>query len=240
MSDPKLISTFRIGQLTGSTAPIVWPQLVDPLGQPLLNDLGACGAWGVNLGANCDHKGRLFIFFGDAAVINPGVNNKENSDIVAWSDDSAIIEHGGHLATDLDFTLPVSPGAGNGQNGWRFCTQCHGLFWPGARSVCPKTLSDHNAAGLVFWLPYAPTAIPGQSDWRFCIRCSGLFWAGDPYTHGVCPASGPHVFAGENFVLPTGGDGQKLWRYCVNCRGLFGTGTHSRASALAPAAAGFA
>src|SRR5262249_38361347 len=58
-----VISTERIGQLTGST---------DPEGSPILNN-STSGEWmaagvdGVDLGASVEHKGRLFIYFGDVA-----------------------------------------------------------------------------------------------------------------------------------------------------------------------------
>src|SRR5262249_24974931 len=69
MSTVQLLSSLRIGQLTGSTDP-GWPNPVDPLGWPLLTDMTSWGVVGPDLGANAEHHddGRLYIFFGDTAT----------------------------------------------------------------------------------------------------------------------------------------------------------------------------
>lgn len=75
---PVVISTERLGQLTGSP---------DPENLPSLNATGS-SEWagsrmeGTDLGANTDHNGNLFIFFGDVA---PG--NSPGEDLVGWTQD---------------------------------------------------------------------------------------------------------------------------------------------------------
>ena len=78
---PAVIKTERLGQLTGSP---------DPGNLPSLNATNS-GEWagsaveGTDLGANTDHNGKLFIFFGDVA---PG--NSPGEDLVGWTSDSEL------------------------------------------------------------------------------------------------------------------------------------------------------
>ena len=69
MASVQVLSTIRIGQLTGTNG-ATWPDLVDPQGWPLLNDTGPYGVLGVDLGANTKHGDRTYIFFGDVATLN--------------------------------------------------------------------------------------------------------------------------------------------------------------------------
>src|SRR5262249_48841315 len=173
MPHVELLGTERIGQLTGSTdtttspdRPRPWPLLVDYQGWPLLQDTGKWGVVGVDLGANTEHSdGRLYFFFGDVAVEldknKPAYSgNPPNSDLVAWTDDTKVIRHGGHLAQGWNFILPndhQGATAETGQPDWRFCGKCHGLFWAPngdpAGTVCPKDGSPHLPLGWNFILP---------------------------------------------------------------------------------------
>lgn len=228
MASPQLISTERIGQITGSTdlssLNPKWPLTVDAEQWPLLNETGHWGALGADLGANAEHNdGRLYIFFGDTARTDDSPN-LQNTDMMAWVDETKILRHGGHLAMGLHFVLPFQPTSVHGQPDWRFCVQCGGLFWndPSFRSTCPKS-GNHIAAGLNFVLPFEPTNVNGQPEWRFCINCGGLFWDGEA-NKGVCPTGSTHVAAGFRFILPFNPapvSGQPEWRFCINCRGLF-------------------
>jgi hypothetical protein len=235
MSEVELIGTERIGQLTGSTdsttspdRPRPWPLPVDSQGWPLLQDTGAWGVVGVDLGANTEHSdGRLYFFFGDVATsVDSG--NQLNTDLVAWTDDTYVHRHGGHLALGWTFVLPFQPTGVQGQPDWCFCGKCNGLFWNGDshgfRGVCSKG-GAHSAIGNNFVLPFQPTSVQGQSEWRFCGKCAGLFWNGDPNGFkGVCPQGGVHSEADWTFVLPfqpTEVQGQPNWRFCANCAGLF-------------------
>jgi hypothetical protein len=241
MPSAKRIQTIRIGQLTGTTDADTWPLLVDPQGWPLLNDTGAWGVIGVDEGANTEHSdGRLYFFFGDVAPTTDS-GNAINSDLVAWTDDTKVLRHGGHLALGLNFVLPHQPTLLSGQPDWRFCGKCHGLFWagdPSFQGVCSQG-GAHVPLGLNFVLPYEPTFVPGQHGWRFCGKCGGLFWDGDASFKGVCSKDGgTHAALGLVFVLPVVSflqPGQPDWRFCAKCGGLFWDGdSHKGFCAGAP------
>jgi hypothetical protein len=72
------ISTVRIAQLTGG---------YDPEGKPFLNDTVPWRVAGVDLGANAEHNGRLYFFFGDV-VPTPGASwPPYDSDLIAYTED---------------------------------------------------------------------------------------------------------------------------------------------------------
>lgn len=112
MTTPQLLSTGRIGQLTGSTSPDPpWPDPIDAQGWPLLNDTGLWGVNGVDLGANTEHdNSRLNFFFGDVAI-------DHNPDFIAWTDDRSVWRNGGHLAIGWNYFIPNVHGYG----------RCHGI-----------------------------------------------------------------------------------------------------------------
>ena len=229
----QVLSTIRIGQLTGTTGE-KWPDLVDPELWPLLNDTGPYGVLGVDLGATTQHGDRTYIFFGDVAT-NQGSQDIENSDLVAWTDESRVLRHGGHLPKGWIFVLPFEPTGASGQHDWQFCLKCGVLFWngdPGFKGACSRE-GKHDTFGLgaKFVLPFEPTSVAGQPDWRFCGKCASLFWDGDSGFKGVCPAGMTHVHAGNRFVLPVAPPGgnpdagaQSDWRFCGNCAALFWNG----------------
>ena len=74
----KLLSTKRLAQLTGD---------YDPEGLPHLNFTGSWGVEGTDLGANTDHEGRLFIFFGDVPQ-DPAKRSwpPSDGDLIAFAD----------------------------------------------------------------------------------------------------------------------------------------------------------
>jgi hypothetical protein len=102
VSVPTVLSTVRLGQLTGNT---------DPEGLPILNhsgqgDWAAAGVDGVDMGASADHKGSLFIFFGD--VVGKGAeysSPRRGADLVAWTSDTQVRPGGFQLT-------PVTAGLG--------------------------------------------------------------------------------------------------------------------------------
>ncbi len=232
----EVLSTTRIGQLTGSTES-GWPDLVDCQGWPLLNDTLPYGVRGVDLGANVLRGDRTYIFFGDVATMQRRDIDIENSDLVAWTDESVVLRHGGHLPRGWTFVLPFEPTDVEGQPDWQFCLKCGALFWNGDahfKGACPLGGGHETfGVGFRFVLPFEPTAVGGQHDWRFCGKCAAMFWDGDPAFKGFCPA-GPHhvhVHAGNRFVLPVAPPegnldvaGQGDWRFCGNCAGLFWNG----------------
>src|SRR5579859_7840562 len=123
MNSPWLIATERIGQLTGSTD-TNWPDLVDPERWPLLTDTGKWGAIGTDLGANTEHNGRTYIFFGDTATHEDQSGIPANADMVAWIDDPAVLRHGGHFPLGWNLILSFEPTGLPGQHDWRFCGKC--------------------------------------------------------------------------------------------------------------------
>ncbi len=227
----EFLETVRIGQITGSTehnpAPGIppWPYLVDAEQWPLLTDTGHWDAFGVDLGANTEHEGRLYIFFGD--VWTKGTSIPINADLVAWVDEPQVLRHGGHLAMGLKFVLPFEPTNVPGQPEWRFCGKCGALFYdgyPDFKGVCHRG-GVHEAVGWRFVIPARETgAQTGQPDWRYCGKCASLFFAGYPHSQGVCPKGGAHDAVGWTFLLPfepTDVQGQPEWRYCDKCAGLY-------------------
>jgi hypothetical protein len=203
------LSTQRVGQLTGSR---------DPQGRLLMNVTSPWTVEGVDLGANTEHNGRLYFFFGDVATT----------------------ENGEHRWDGWNFFLPNDrQGATEaaGQPDWRFCSRCRSLFWAPkgdtAGTVCPRGGEHYfHPDSWMFFLPndhQGATAATGQGDWRFCSRCHGLCWApgGDP-TGTTCPAEGQHSIHPDswNFFLPndhqgaTAATGQGDWRFCRKCRSL--------------------
>ena len=228
----KVLSTTRVGQLTGSTRSKEpkWIRSVDSMGFPLLNDTGRWGVIGVDLGANTEHSdGKLYFFFGDVAVewdsnfpgysgnptptSNPALDIMNNADLVAWTDDRQVFKHGGHLAVGWNFFLPNDrQGADDtiGQPSWRFCDKCAGLFWaPNDQpaGICPKGGQHaYSPDSWKFFLPndhQGASATIGQPDWRFCGKCNGLFWAPGGNPAGVCPMDGSnHHPDGWLFFLP--------------------------------------
>jgi hypothetical protein len=203
------LGTERIGQLTGSR---------DPEGRLLLNVTNPWTAEGVDLGANTEHNGRLYFFFGDVATTDNGEHRWQGWEFFLPND------HQGATET-------------TGQPDWRFCGRCHALFWaPGgntAGAVCPIGGEHHfHPDSLTFFLPndhQGATEATGQRGWRFCDRCHGLFWAPDASPAGTtCPAGGEHHTpdGGWEFFLPNDqqgamdATGQKDWRFCRKCRSL--------------------
>ena len=141
--------------------------------------------------------------------------------------------------------------AQTGQDKWRFCSRCHGLFWAPDRApagACPRG-GKHDPVGWEFFLPndhQGATEQTGQKDWRFCDRCHGLFFSPQGGEAGTCPAGGKHRPAGWIFFIPnreqgaTEQTGQPDWRYCGNCHGMFWDGeAHKGVCAGAPGAGGF-
>jgi hypothetical protein len=230
----ELLGTARIGQITGTTdldrpePEQKWPLLVDAEQWPLLTDTGRWGAVGLDLGANTEHEGRLYIFFGDVWPGQSGI--PINADLVAWVDEPEVLRRGGHLALGWKFVLPFEPTSQQGQRDWRFCGKCGALFYDGYptfKGVCHRG-GVHEAIGWRFVVPARETgAQAGQPAWRYCGKCASLFYDGYPDFKGVCPQGGSHQAIGWEFLMlhePTGVQGQPEWRYCGRCAGLFWDG----------------
>src|SRR5450759_1195151 len=74
------ISTTRITQLTGG---------YDPEGKPFLNDTVPWQVAGVDLGANTEHNGKLYFFFGDVVTTRGRSWPPYDSDLIAYTQDSS-------------------------------------------------------------------------------------------------------------------------------------------------------
>jgi len=74
-----MIRTTRISQLTGG---------YDPEGKPFLNDSVPWRVAGADLGANTEHNGRLYFFFGDVVPTKGHSWPPYDSDLVAYTEDS--------------------------------------------------------------------------------------------------------------------------------------------------------
>ena len=108
----------------------------------------------------------------------------------------------GHKAAGFMFELPHDI-PGPGQNNWRYCQNCHSMFYDGypQKGACAANAAGHVAQGYMFVLQH-DVIDTGQNNWRYCERCHTLFFDGYP-TKGVCPAgAGGHKAAGYNFTLP--------------------------------------
>jgi hypothetical protein len=106
---------------------------------------------------------------------------------------------GEHRALGWTFYLPNNmQGAteATGQPNWRYCGNCHGLFWAphddSSGTVCP--IGGEHRSPPDSWIFYLPSheqgadGNSGQPNWHFCTRCRGLTWTGAA-TPGTCPTS---------------------------------------------------
>jgi hypothetical protein len=101
-----------------------------------------------------------------------------------------------------NYTVKFSSDNSGGQDHWRYCWQCSGMFFVGPdgnrRGRCAggtDARHDPSQSGAyrIDWRP-----IPGgQGDWRWCKQCEGLWFTGNTDSDSYCPATvgsiGPHV-----------------------------------------------
>jgi hypothetical protein len=91
--------------------------------------------------------------------------------------------------------LPLDPGR---QSEWRWCSNCHGLFYGGnvAASSCPVGGTHSPPGQSRSWNYSLPANLPldpgRQSEWRWCNKCQGLFH-GPAAVTSRCPAGGTHA-----------------------------------------------
>jgi hypothetical protein len=116
-----------------------------------------------------------------------------------------------------------------GQNNWRWCNKCAGLYYAGGanQGVCPASgAHDHTGSGN-YNLPLNWAQAPGQSNWRWCHKCQGLYFAGNT-TQGVCKAGGTHDHTGSGdykmIFNAWGSPAQNNWRWCHKCQGMYYAG----------------
>jgi len=110
-----------------------------------------------------------------------------------------------------------------GQDNWRWCRKCQGLFFYGnpTNGVCPAG-GEHDSTSSSNYMLMINKG-NGQPDWRWCWKCEGLYYAGRPDSAGLCPAGGIHngIRSGNYFLALGSGTGQSNWRWCQMCEGLF-------------------
>jgi hypothetical protein len=128
---------------------------------------------------------------------------------------------------------------GEGQPGWRSCTQCQGLFFIGNNTmgVCPAHSAANSRNYVLSENP--PASGTWQGDWKWCSNCSSLFF--NPNTRGfntgrgwgLCAANqeglGHYDIGSRTYILPTSASsgGQPGWRWCNKCQCLFFAGDGS-------------
>ncbi len=118
-----------------------------------------------------------------------------------------------------------------GQDNWRMCKKCQGMFFAGnPGSKCPAGGSHDATSSGNYDIPQGMpnwASVPGQSNWRWCKKCQGMFFGGNA-TDGVCPAGGTHNHTGSGdyklIFNAWGSPAQSNWRMCKKCQGLFFAG----------------
>lgn len=170
-------STKRIAQMSGD---------YDPEGLTHFNDTGDWGVSGVDLGANTEHDGRTFIFFGDVPP--------DNSDLVAFIEDVPF-PPGAHLASarQSDHQLDAFF---IGQDGALYVSWViDGGTWRGPVRISPKALAPPGA-----WVA-AATQAALQLDVFFIGRDGALYVA---WVVGGGIWQGPLRISGRGIAPPGG------------------------------------
>jgi hypothetical protein len=118
-----------------------------------------------------------------------------------------------------------------GQDNWRWCDQCQGLWYAGLSDTgkCPATGSPaagghQNNNSYDYRLAMNMPKFQGQDKWRWCRKCYGLVYSGNP-SPGRCPAdTGMHDTSTSNdYTLAFGTvdfPGQNNWKRCNKCQWL--------------------
>jgi M6 family metalloprotease-like protein len=123
---------------------------------------------------------------------------------------------------NANFRLPDDNPSVAGEQGWRWCNKCYGLYYQPnqAGSHCPAG-STHTAVGSgqytcpVNGLPSYPLWNTVDAHWRRCAKCQGMFNASSSQTHAYCPAGGQHDGTGS----PNYDFQMRMQRYAVGTRG---------------------
>ncbi len=119
-----------------------------------------------------------------------------------------LFDGGHHLDGSGNYVLKVQADGGAGQDGWRWCAQCQGLYFGlnAGQGICPADASltpgpGHYPISNPSFGVFINSALfriedvdhrdgpGGQSQWRWCVKCAGLYFDGNsPGASGVCPA----------------------------------------------------
>jgi hypothetical protein len=118
-----------------------------------------------------------------------------------------------------------------GQDNWRWCHKCQGLFFSGGQDSignCPAGGQHEKSVSGNYALAHNAPDFSGQHDWRWCHKCQGLFFSAGQDSIGSCPAGGQHEKGvSGNYALAHNAPntpGQQDWRWCHKCWGLFFSG----------------
>ncbi len=86
----------------------------------------------------------------------------------------------------------------HGQDNWRWCNKCQGLFFAGNNNLgrCPAGGTHSNSGSWNYSVAFKSPIVAGQDGWRWCNKCQGLFFAGNN-SLGRCPAGGTHNESGS-------------------------------------------
>ena len=160
--------------------------------RPLLNETNRFGVNGIDLGANTEHNGRLYIFFGDVAIDG-------NPDAVCWTTETVVQRNGGHLAIGWDSRTPNNQQGATettGQLQWRLCAKCHGLFFcpSGTPAECAGRATRTSRSAGPLCCPTTTRAQPTRPAGGTGGRATSTrVWApgADP-SRTVCAAGGQH------------------------------------------------
>jgi hypothetical protein len=95
-----------------------------------------------------------------------------------------------YLMTDGPGRLPDPS-----ESGWRWCTNCEGLWYePGEPAPCPRGGTHVSAGSAPYELVYDLPGFPYQPGFRRCRRCRGLAHSAST---GACSAGGGHDYTGS-------------------------------------------
>ena len=143
----------------------------------------------------------------------------------------------GSLAAFAGVGIPGLANAAGAQPGWRWCSNCEGMFYAMASGamhmgVCPAG-GKHIDAGSGHYRERIGSDVAGQQQggWSWCVKCQGFFYSRASGGMGHCPAGGAHTKQGSGaYAAIIGEDGPRQqggWRWCSRCMGMF----YARASA---------
>jgi hypothetical protein len=84
------------------------------------------------------------------------------------------VEGGQHESQGFNFNLPFDiPETPFTQRNWRFCSECHGLFFGGNPGRCINGGGHKGQGSVDFVLTHSRPEAPGtQGKWFFCKNCS--------------------------------------------------------------------
>jgi hypothetical protein len=131
-------------------------------------------------------------------------------------------------------TAGVAHASATVQHGWKYCANCHNLYWGNNGGLCVGVLdSPHQPySSAVYGVATAVSSTSGyQSPWRYCDGCSCLYYGPDQ-SASHCAANGninggfsQHNSGGTTYYLSYGATApsgtQSGWRFCANCKVLF-------------------